>query len=48
MPDEELLGLAEAGKLRASGVLDAQVKRMLADKRSASLADILPLNAGDP
>ncbi len=39
MPDEELMGLAEAGKLRASGVLDAQVKRMLADKRSASLAD---------
>jgi hypothetical protein len=39
MPDEELLGLAEAGKLRASGVIDAQVKRMLADTRSASLAD---------
>src|SRR5258708_3667725 len=39
MPDEELMGLAEAGKLRASGVLDAQVKRMLSDKRSASLAD---------
>ena len=39
MPDEELLRLAEAGKLRAPGVIDAQVKRMLADERSASLAD---------
>jgi hypothetical protein len=37
MPDEELLGLAEAGKLRAS--LDAQVKRMMADPKSAALAD---------
>ena len=39
MPDDELLGLAEAGKLRAPGVLDAQVKRMLADPRSAAIAD---------
>ena len=39
MPDDELLTLAEAGKLRDSGVLDAQVKRMLADERSAALAD---------
>ncbi|SPE24592.1 conserved hypothetical protein [Candidatus Sulfopaludibacter sp. SbA3] len=39
MPDEELLGLAEAGKLRAPGALDAQVKRMLADERSAAIAD---------
>lgn len=39
MPDEELLRLAEAGKLRAPGVLEAQVKRMLADGRSAALAD---------
>ena len=39
MPDEELLSLAEAGKLRTAGVLDGQVKRMLADTRSASLAD---------
>jgi mono/diheme cytochrome c family protein len=39
MPDEELLGLAEAGRLRAPGVLDAQVKRMLADKRAAALSD---------
>jgi hypothetical protein len=37
MPDDELLALAEAGKLR--GQVDAQVKRMLADPRSASLAD---------
>ncbi len=39
MPDDELLGLAEAGKLRAPGVLDAQVKRMLADEKAAALAD---------
>ncbi|HEU0176965.1 MAG TPA: DUF1592 domain-containing protein [Blastocatellia bacterium] len=36
-PDDELLALAEAGKLRAS--LDAQVRRMLADEKSAALAD---------
>ena len=39
MPDDELLSLAEAGKLRAAGVLDAQLKRMLADARSAALAE---------
>jgi hypothetical protein len=39
MPDDELLGLAEAGKLRQPGVLEAQVKRMLADAKSAALAD---------
>jgi len=39
MPDDELSGLAEAGKLRAPGVLDAQVKRLLADPRSSALAD---------
>lgn len=39
MPDDTLLSLAEAGKLRAPGALDAQVKRMLADSRSAALAD---------
>ena len=39
MPDDELLGLAEAGKLRAPGVLDAQVKRLLADAKSSALAD---------
>ena len=39
MPDAELTGLAEAGKLRSPGVLDAQVKRMLADPRSSALAE---------
>lgn len=39
MPDEELLSLAEAGKLRAPGALQAQVNRMLADPKSAALAD---------
>jgi hypothetical protein len=39
MPDDELMGLAEAGKLRGPGVLDAQVKRMLDDPRSSALAD---------
>ncbi len=33
-PDEELLKLAEAGKLREPGILSAQVKRMLDDPRS--------------
>ncbi|MEP6962224.1 MAG: DUF1592 domain-containing protein [Acidobacteriota bacterium] len=39
MPDDELLSLAEAGKLSDQKTLDAQVHRMLADQRSASLAD---------
>lgn len=34
IPDEELLELAEQGKLREPEVLTAQVKRMLADRRS--------------
>jgi len=38
IPDEELLMLAEADKLRQPAVLTAQVKRMLADKKSSSLA----------
>jgi mono/diheme cytochrome c family protein len=37
MPDKELLDLAAAGKLRAG--LDAQVKRMLADPKAASLVE---------
>jgi len=37
-PDEELLSLAEAGKLTQPAVLDAQVQRLLADERSAALA----------
>jgi hypothetical protein len=39
MPDEELLSLAEAGKLRKPGVLDQQIARMLADERSAALSE---------
>ncbi len=39
MPDDQLLSLAEANKLRQPGVLDAQLKRMLADPRSSALAD---------
>ncbi len=34
IPDDELLNLAIAGRLRAPGVLDAQVKRMIADPRA--------------
>jgi hypothetical protein len=36
-PDEELLGLAAADTLHEPAVLDAQVRRMLADPRSKSL-----------
>lgn len=36
MPDDELLGLAESGKLRSS--LRAQVARMLADAKASALA----------
>ena len=38
MPDDELLSLAEAARLRSPGVLDQQVKRMLADQRSSAFA----------
>lgn len=38
-PDEELLSLAEAKKLRRPGVLDAQITRMLADPKSEALAE---------
>ncbi len=38
MPDETLLSLAEKKQLRAPGVLQAQIKRLLADPRSSSLA----------
>lgn len=37
LPDEELLGLAEGRQLREPAVLEAQVHRMLADRRSESL-----------
>ena len=39
MPDDELLSLAESHKLRAPGVMAAQVKRMLANERAAALAE---------
>ncbi len=39
MPDDELLRLAEAGRLRAADVLVAQVKRMIADPKSVALAE---------
>jgi hypothetical protein len=39
MPDDELLGLAEKGRLHEPAVVDAQVKRMLADSRSSALAE---------
>ena len=39
MPDDELLQLAEANRLHQPGVLDAQVKRMIADSKSSAFAD---------
>ncbi|HWB85404.1 MAG TPA: DUF1592 domain-containing protein [Bryobacteraceae bacterium] len=38
MPDDELLSLAETNKLHDPAVLNAQVKRMLADDRSSAFA----------
>ena len=38
VPDDELLTVAADGRLREPGVLEAQVRRMLADPRSESLA----------
>lgn len=38
IPDAELLDLAIAGKLRAPGVLEKQVRRMIADPRSKVLS----------
>ena len=37
LPDNQLLTLAEQGRLRAPGVLEAQVKRMMADPKSEAL-----------
>jgi hypothetical protein len=37
IPDDELLNVAASGKLKQPGVLDSQVKRMLADPRSESM-----------
>ncbi|MCC7044471.1 MAG: DUF1592 domain-containing protein [Acidobacteria bacterium] len=39
MPDEELLGLAERKELSRPQILDAQVKRLLADDRASALAE---------
>jgi hypothetical protein len=38
-PDDELLRLAEANQLHQTDVLDAQIKRMIADPRASALAD---------
>jgi hypothetical protein len=39
IPDDELLSLAEQGKLHDPGVLEAQVKRMLADPKAKALVE---------
>ena len=39
IPDDQLLNLASAGKLKDPVVLEQQVKRMLADPRSSALSD---------
>ena len=39
MPDDELLNLAATNRLHEPAVLDAQVKRMMTDKKAASFAD---------
>ena len=39
MPDDELLHVAEANKLHTAPVLDAQLKRMIADPKSSAFAD---------
>ena len=39
IPDDELLGLAEAGRLRAPAALAGQVRRMLADARAQAFID---------
>ncbi|MDE3167901.1 MAG: DUF1592 domain-containing protein, partial [Acidobacteriota bacterium] len=39
MPDDALMALAETGKLHDPAVLDAQVKRMMADPKSSALAE---------
>ena len=37
IPDDELLNLAIAGQLRAPGVLEAQIQRMVADRRTDAM-----------
>src|SRR5262249_18535140 len=39
MPDDELFSLAEQGRLRQKGVLEAQVKRMLKDPKARALTE---------
>jgi hypothetical protein len=39
IPDDELLDLADRGKLKSPAVLEAQVRRMLTDPRSTALVD---------
>ena len=39
IPDDELLDLAESGKLRDPAILEQQIRRMLADDRAQSLVD---------
>ncbi|HZN34867.1 MAG TPA: DUF1592 domain-containing protein, partial [Pirellulaceae bacterium] len=39
MPDDELFALAKAGKLREPATLEQQIRRMLADPKSAALVD---------
>ncbi|MDA1092061.1 MAG: DUF1592 domain-containing protein [Acidobacteria bacterium] len=39
IPDEALLDLAERGELRRPGVLEAQVERMLADRRARAMVE---------
>lgn len=39
LPDDELLRIAEEGRLRAAGVLEQQVRRMLADPKADALVE---------
>ena len=39
IPDDELLAVAEAGRLQEPEALEAQVRRMLADERAAALVE---------
>jgi len=39
LPDDELVHLAEAGKLRDETILEQQVRRLLADDRASALAE---------
>jgi mono/diheme cytochrome c family protein len=39
MPDDELLTLADSGKLHTPGILEAQTRRMIADARSRAMVD---------